>query len=250
LAPTLLAVFLLLTADRGERLFQTDCAGCHGPRGEGGVGPPLAVPRLRRAGDGAALLKLIEHGIEATEMPPARRTPPEIAALVAWVSKLSAQPPEKVPGDARRGAQLYAGKGGCATCHSIGGRGGALGPDLTDIGLRRGASHLRAALVQPEATVPRSFSSYRPDVSLSQNFLQVRVVTTAGLEVTGVRVNEDTFSIQVRDATNRVRSFWKEELRELHKDWGRSPMPSYAQALSPVELDDLVAFLTAQRGED
>jgi cytochrome c oxidase cbb3-type subunit III len=249
-ATTVLAVLLLLTADHGEQMFQTDCASCHGPRGEGGVGPPLAVPRLARARDAAALAKLIEHGIEGTEMPAARRAPSEIAALAAWVGKLSERPPEKVPGDAGRGAQLYAGKGGCAACHAIGGRGGAVGPDLTDIGLRRGASHLRTALVEPEAVVPRSFSPYRADVSLSQNFLQVRVVTAAGAELTGVRVNEDTFSIQLRDATNRVYSFWKSELRQLHKDWGRSPMPSYAAALSPGELDDLVAFLAAQRGAE
>jgi cytochrome c oxidase cbb3-type subunit 3 len=250
LTTSVLAVLLLLTADRGERLFQSDCATCHGPRGEGGVGPPLAVPRLARARDRAALLKVIEHGIEGTEMPAAWRSSAEIATLAAWVGKLGERPPEKIAGDARLGAQLYAGKGACASCHTLGGRGGALGPDLTDIGLRRGASHLRTALVQPEAAVPRAYSPYRPDVSLAQNFLQVRVVTAAGLEVTGVRVNEDTFSIQLRDATNRVHSFWKAELRQLHKDWGRSPMPSYAAAFSPAELDDLVAFLVAQRGDD
>jgi cytochrome c oxidase cbb3-type subunit 3 len=247
---TIVLALLLLTADRGERLFQTDCSSCHGPRGEGGVGPPLAVPRLGRARDSAALLKLIEHGIEGTEMPAARRTSREIAALAAWVGKLSARPAEKVPGDAGAGGRLYLGKGGCPTCHVIAGHGGGLGPDLTDIGLRRGASHLRAALVQPEASVPRSFSPYRADVSLSQNFLQVRVVTAAGVELTGVRVNEDTFSIQLRDGSNRVHSFWKAELRQLQKDWGRSPMPSYAAAFSPAELDDLVAFLVAQRGAD
>jgi cytochrome c oxidase cbb3-type subunit 3 len=247
---TIVLALLLLTADRGERLFQTDCSSCHGPRGEGGVGPPLAVPRLGRARDSAALLKLIEHGIEGTEMPAARRTSREIAALAAWVGKLSARPAEKVPGDAGAGGRLYLGKGGCPTCHVIAGHGGGLGPDLTDIGLRRGASHLRAALVQPEASVPRSFSPYRADVSLSQNFLQVRVVTAAGVELTGVRVNEDTFSIQLREASNRVHSFWKAELRQLQKDWGRSPMPSYAAAFSPAELDDLVAFLVAQRGAD
>jgi len=63
-------------------------------------------------------------------------------------------------------------------------------------------------------------------------------------------VNEDTFSIQLRDATNRVHSLWKAELRQLDKQWGRSPMPSYAAALAPAELDDLVAFLAAQRGAE
>jgi cytochrome c oxidase cbb3-type subunit III len=247
---SVLTLLLLLTADRGERLFQTDCASCHGPLGEGGLGPPLAVPRLARAADLEMLIKLVQQGVEGTEMPASRRTKAEVGALASFVTRLAARPPEKLPGDPKKGAALYFGKGACATCHAIGGRGGALGTDLTDVGLRRGASHLRASLLQPEAAVPRSYSSYRADVSLVQNFLQVRLVTTAGLELAGVRVNEDTFSIQVRDATNRVHSFWKTELRQLHKEWGRSPMPSYDGVLTSAELDDLVAFLAAQRGDD
>jgi putative heme-binding domain-containing protein len=256
LAHALLVVFLAAPAARaeappsgGEQLFQVDCAQCHGPRGEGGLGPPLAVPRLSRARDRAALLKLIKDGIEGTEMPSSRRNKQELALLAGWVGKLSARPPEKVPGDPGRGQALYLGKGGCATCHAIAGRGGALGTDLTDIGLRRGASHLRAALLEPEAAVPRTSSPYRADISLSQNFLQVRVVTAGGAELTGVRINEDTFSIQLRDATNRIHSFWKSELRALHKEWGRSPMPSYEGVLTAAELDDLVAFLVSLRGE-
>jgi putative heme-binding domain-containing protein len=205
------------------------------------------VPRLSRAQDEEGVAKVIRQGVEGTEMPEARRTREEVARLAAWVRKLSERPPEKTPGDPARGQQLYLGKGGCAVCHAIRGRGGAVGTDLTDIGLRRGAAYLKTAILQPEASVPRAFSSYRSDISLAQNFLLVRAVTRAGVEVSGVRVNEDTFSIQIRDATNRVRSFWKSELRQLRKEWGRSPMPSYAGVFSPEELDDLVAFLAEQR---
>lgn len=234
----------------GERLFQADCANCHGPRGEGGLGPPLAVPRLYRARDQAGLVKVIKDGVDGTEMPGARRTRKEVALLAAWVSKLGQRPVEKVPGDAASGARLYAGKGACATCHTIAGRGGAMGTDLTDVGLRRGASYLRASLVDPAASVPRASSIYRSDISLSQNFLQVRAVTADGRELVGVRINEDTFSIQLRDATSQVHSFWKSELRALHKDWGQSPMPSYRDTFTAAELDDLVAFLVNQRGGD
>jgi cytochrome c oxidase cbb3-type subunit 3 len=64
----------------------------------------------------------------------------------------------------------------------------------------------------------------------------------------GVRMNEDSFTIQLRDAAGRVHSFFKSELAELHKDWGRSPMPSFASVFSPGELDDVVAFLLTLRG--
>jgi putative heme-binding domain-containing protein len=142
---------------------------------------------------------------------------------------------------------LYATKGACATCHTINGRGGAFGPDLTDIGRRRGAAHLRASLIDPNADVPRSFSPFRSDVNITQNFLQVRVTTKDGKQVTGVRVNEDSFTIQLRDMTGRIHSFFKSDV-ELYKDWGRSPMPAYGATLAAQDIEDVVAFMLTLRG--
>jgi cytochrome c oxidase cbb3-type subunit III len=233
----------------GEQLFLVHCAPCHGPHGEGSVGPTLAVASLPRAPTEEALLKIITNGIEGTEMPRSRLEPKEIKQVAAWVWQLGKIAPEKVPGDAAHGREIYFSRGGCVQCHSLNGHGGGIGPDLTGIGLRRGAGYLRRALVNPGADVPKSFSTYRPDVSLSENFLLVRVVTKDGREITGVRINEDTFSIQLRDFDNHIHSFLKSELAELHKDWGKSPMPAYGAALTSTELDDLVAFLVSLRGE-
>jgi cytochrome c oxidase cbb3-type subunit 3 len=227
----------------GQRLYERHCLSCHGPKGEGGRGPTLATPKLPRAADPAALMKIIKDGIKGTEMPEARFA--EVRQVAAWVLKLGELPPEVVPGDPERGRRLYAGKGACAMCHTLDGRGGAYGPDLSDIGLRRSASHLRRALVDPAGDVPRSFQFYRADITIPQNFLLVRAVTRDGRTVTGIRMNEDTFSIQVRDAAQQVHSFYKSDLRELHKDWGQTPMPAYDRVLSKEELDDMVAFLAS-----
>jgi putative heme-binding domain-containing protein len=181
-------------------------------------------------------------------MPDAHLQPKQAKLVTDFVRKLGRRPVEKVPGDPERGRTLYFGKAACQTCHTIGGEGGTLGNDLTDIGLRRGAAYLRDSLTDPEASLPKSTSPYREDISLAQNFVQVRLLTRAGQEYAGARVNEDTFSIQIRDVTGRIFSFWKDELSQLHKEWGRSPMPSYREALLPPELDDLVAFLTTLRG--
>jgi putative heme-binding domain-containing protein len=234
---------------RGEQLFKVDCAACHGPGGEGDRGPTLAVPRLSRASDWSGLRKLIENGVEGTEMPAARLTPEEIDQVGAWVLKLGQRPRQKVVGDPRRGSALYSGKGGCPLCHAIKGEGGTLGTDLTDVGLRRGTAYLRTALIKPEADLPRSFSPYRGNVHITQNFLAVRARTASGQEVVGVRVNEDTFSIQIRDVSGLIHSFFKSELAALDKEWGQSPMPSYDGVFSAVELDDLVAFLAGLRGD-
>ena len=229
----------------GERPYRVHCAGCHGARGEGGRGADLTAPELTRGADDATLARIIGSGIPGTEMPSTRLSEGETAELVAYIRALRQAPPTRLSGDPARGRELYR-KANCSSCHAIGAEGGLLF-DLTEIGARRGPSHLRAALLDPEAYVPEGFGQYRWVIFLPDNFLQVRVVTRDGRAITGVRLNEDSFSIQLRDFSERVHSFWKSELKELHKDWGKSPMPSYKD-LKPEEIEDLVAYLASLRG--
>jgi len=229
---------------QGERLFQLHCAGCHGPKGEGGKGPNLALSRLVRSAE-EKLINVITEGIDGTEMPTSRLDKNQIQQVTAFVRGLGVVAAETVPGNAQRGEELYSSKGNCAQCHALKGRGGASGPDLTEIGLRRGAAYLRVALTNPEADLPKGFSSFDSDTNIPENFLLVRVVAKNGQRLAGVRVNEDTFSLQLRDSSDRVHSFFKSELAELHKDWGKSPMPSYREVFSKTELDDVVAFLVS-----
>ena len=219
----------------GERTYGTECSFCHGPKGEGAVGPALAVPRLRRAPNDQALFQVIREGIAGTQMPPSTLTTAQIWQLVAYVRTLGQVQQSKSTGDAKRGQQVYAGKGGCATCHTLGGHGAGIGPDLSDIGARRDLDFIRASLLTPEASIP-------------PNFMQVRLVTKNGQSLTGVRVNEDTFSIQIRDLANQLHSFWKTELSDLVKEPNRSPMPSFGKTLTPEELDNLVTYLESLQG--
>ena len=218
----------------GERLFRSQCAHCHGPRGEGGRGAALAVPELRHAASDAALGRVIRRGIPGSDMPGTPFSDRQIVQVAAFVRSLGRVDPRPVPGDPARGRALYESKGNCAACHTLAGRGRAVGPDLAGIGARTGAAYLRDALLDPEKEVPAGF-------------VQVRAVTRGGTRVVGLRVNEDTFSIQIRDLSGETRSFWKDELAELSKDLGKSPMPSYRSTLTPGEIDDLVAYLVSLR---
>jgi len=216
--------------------------------GEGGRGPALAVPKLPRAPDDAALASIIMTGIPGTQMPSTRMTDGERQQLVQYVRALGESKPAPFEGDARAGEQLFWGKANCGHCHTVGARGGRTGPDLTEIALRRSPAHLRATLLDPAANIPDSFTVYRRVVFLPDNFLQVRVVTRAGKSITGVRIDEDAFTIQLRDDDDRFYSFRKDKLRELVKDWGKTPMPSYRGLLSEAELRDVVAYLSSLRG--
>ncbi len=216
----------------GGRLFGSQCAHCHGPRGDGGRGANLAVPRLRHAPDEAKLLEVIGRGIPGTGMPGSEMSARQVRQVAAFVRALGRVEPERLTGDAARGRILYETKGACGRCHTIAGRGGAIGPDLSDAGARSSAKYLRESLLEPERQVP-------------SGFLQVRVVTRDGRRITGVRVNEDTFSIQLRDLSDKLHSFWKTELSEIHKDQGKSPMPAYGSILTPPEVEDVVAYLVS-----
>ena len=238
----------LCTAETGEKLFQTHCAPCHGAKGEGGRGANLAVRKLPRAPDDAALASIISSGIPGTQMPATRMTAEESAALVRFVRALARAQSAQVPGDRANGEKLFWSKGNCGQCHTVGARGGHIGPDLSDVGARRGPAYLRTSILEPEADIPENFASYRKVIYIPDNYLRVHVVTQDGKEITGARVDEDTFTIQIRDDQDHLYSFRKDELRQLRKDWGRSPMPSFKGVFSESELQDIVAYLASLEG--
>jgi len=219
---------------RGAKLFQAQCAYCHGPHGDGGRGANLARPKLRHAPDDKALFRIIRLGIPDTGMPGNAMSVEEVRQVASFVRSLGRVAHKPLAGNAKRGEQIYAAQG-CAKCHTIAGRGGPVGPDLSDIGSRASATYLSKALTDPESDVP-------------DGFLQVRAVTLGGESVMGVRVNEDAFSIQIVDISGHLHSLWKRELKELFKDWGKSPMPTYRNSLTQVQLDDLVAYLVSLEG--
>ena len=218
---------------RGRTLFEAQCAYCHGADGDGGRGANLTRTMLRRAPTDEALFRIVNRGIPGTDMPGNAMSARETWRVVAFVRSLGRVKREPIPGDAARGAQVYEAVG-CAACHTIRGRGGPVGPDLTDVGARSSPAYIRLSIVDPQADVPSGFK-------------QIRAVTREGRRLMGVVVNEDTFSIQFRDASGTLHSSFKEELLELATD-RTSTMPSFRERLEPAALDDLVAYLVSLEG--
>jgi cytochrome c oxidase cbb3-type subunit 3 len=233
---------------RGKRLFESQCARCHGISGTGGFGPNLVRPKLRRAPDDEALVRVIQDGIANTAMPGDwSLSEVEVPLVAAYARSLGRRPVETLPGDPGRGKALYEGKGGCAACHIVRGVGSGIGPELTEIGALRGAAYLREALLDPGKALPDRPVPYEPNAY--SGYLLVRAVESDGREVLGYRLNEDSFTIQLQDASNRLHSLRKAHLRTLDKQFGRSPMPGYRGVFKPGEADDLVAYLAGLRGE-
>ncbi len=217
----------------GQRIFEGQCAACHGIHGEGGRGPTLRVPRLRHAPDDAALSDLLQNGIPGTGMPGFFLSEDETAQVTAYIHSLGRQPALPAAGDAVRGRALFQAKG-CGGCHIAEGAGQPFGPDLNEVGARRNLDYLRRVLADPASALPEAF-------------LLVRAVIRLGEEVQGMRINEDSFTIQIRDRGAALHSFRKGELSNLIREPGKTWMPSYA-GLSAAEVDDLLAYLGGLRG--
>jgi cytochrome c oxidase cbb3-type subunit 3 len=232
----------------GKQLFQGMCVQCHGAGGAGGEAPSLNRAKLNHAPDDAALADVISNGIPNTAMPRIRRfTENELRQLVAYVRSVGKVVEFRIPGDAKRGAAIYKNLA-CSSCHIVAGEGGNLGPDLTEIGLMRGAVYLREAIVDPGSSLPKGTLAV-PSRGYAE-YVPVRIVTREGGEVRGIRVNEDAFTIQVRDAAGKFYSLRKSELELLDKQTGKSMMPSLASRLTAPQLADLVAYLSSLRGAE
>ena len=231
----------------GRTLYVAHCGRCHGIDGGGGEGPRLAVPELQQAADLEAVQGLIRGGVPGTPMRGLRIVTDDdvrdIAAFVWSLGRVGASVDE-LPGDPDEGAALYASMD-CASCHIIDGDGGTLGPILTSIGRMRSVEHLRESLVDPGAALPEN-----PSRSAAGSiYLLVTVQTRDGRRISGTRVNEDSFTLQIRDDEDIFHSVRKEDVVSFDKRFGESLMPSYAGTVNVEGINALVAYLATLKGE-
>jgi putative heme-binding domain-containing protein len=86
-------------------------------------------------------------------------------------------------------------------------------------------------------------SILQPSKDIDPNYETLLVRTAEGTMITGLRVNETNFSVQLREADGKFHSLLKSELEEVAVS-KKSLMPeNMAEALTVKELHDLFAFL-------
>ena len=219
----------------GMQVYGANCVGCHGPDGDVVDGVNLRSGQFRNAASDRELMGVIARGIPDTAMLPGDYTASEMTGLVAYLRTMGDfDAAGMATGDAARGEAIYRGKGDCASCHRIGGEGSQAGPNLTAIATARTAGSLAATLVDPTGTM---LPINRP----------VRIVTNDGTRFNGRRLNEDTYTVQIIDENQRLRSLVKDDLRE-YTILTESAMPSYAETLTDQERADVLAFLLSLKG--
>jgi len=66
----------------------------------------------------------------------------------------------------------------------------------------------------------------------------------------GRKVNEDSFTTQLRDQQNRYYSFRKTEVQAIWREPETRLMPSFEGVFSDKEIEDLVAYLASRGAEE
>ena len=221
----------------GARLYSANCVRCHGDNGDEVAGVDLRGGTYARAESDFELMRLIRTGIQGTAMPPNDFSGTELTGLVSYLRTMRDFDMSAVTlGDEARGRGLFAGKGACDSCHRVRGEGPRTAPDLTDIGAVRTAANLQASLLDPTASM---LPVNRP----------VRAVMADGTVLNGRRLNEDTYTIQLIDENERLRSLDKADLRELAAGT-TSPMPPATDVLDEQEVADVLTYLLSLKGLD
>lgn len=227
----------------GQALFRGLCSGCHGGAGRGGKGPDLTDTRWIHGSTDDDIARTIRNGVPQTTMKKMGESLKEeqIRTLITYIRSLARAPGEStwkpyMGGDAEAGRKLFfdtKGKAACAKCHTLGGEGGRIGPPLDRIASRRNAEYIMESIVQPSKDIAPEFEA-------------VIVATNDGRVITGLRVNETNFSIQLREENGRFHSFLKRDLEEV-KVSPKSLMPeNLPEVLTVKDLHDLFAFLMKQ----
>jgi putative heme-binding domain-containing protein len=221
-------------------LFRGLCSGCHGGAGRGGKGPDLTDTRWIHGGTDEAIALVIREGVPKTTMKKMGESlkPDQVSKCVAYIRSLARSPGEAtwkpyMAGDPEAGRKLFfdtQSKLQCAKCHSVGAEGGRIGPSLDRIASRRAPEFLMESIVSPSKDIAPEYEA-------------VAVATKDGRVITGLRVNETNFSIQLHEENGRFHSLLKRDLDEV-KVMKKSLMPdNIPELLTVKDLHDLFAYL-------
>lgn len=141
-----------------------------------------------------------------------------------------------ISGDIAEGERLFfdaKSKAGCTKCHTVKGKGGSVGPDLTTIaGTRR-----------PEFIID---SILNPNLEIASGFEQYLVVTHDGQYLTGIIKREDDTMLEMvvdeeGKPVNKVIQKSEIEAKEAQKT---SMMPgNFSQLLTIKEFHDILGYL-------
>ncbi len=236
------------SAQTGKQQYQARCVGCHGDDGTGGGhGPNIVDVRRPRATTAEAVRNLILKGSPDGGMPAFQISDEEAGAIATYVMGLK-QPADAnaaavgtLPGDTVAGEQFFAANGNCASCHMVRGRGGAIGPDLTNVARDRTPAQIEQVLRDPGTPLAQGGRGGRG----APSYRAVTVRLRNGQTIRGIAKNESPFDLQVLAIDGKLHLLLKAQVTDVVHE--KSLMPKLDA--TPAELRNLVAYLSSLRSD-
>jgi len=234
--------------DQGREIYNQTCTTCHGPDGAAGeMGPALGAPARRYAqGTDAQIFEAIKNGIPATQMPPfgTQLSDDDVWKVAAYIRGLRGTAIDApAAGDAASGEQIFWAKGQCGNCHVVKGKGGLVGPDLTNLAGTRKTASIVDALTKPIHKVFGDGGAIPRILIPNTTYQPVRVTAADGKVITGVLKNEDSYSLQIMGTDNQLHMFDRARVKVAYEPTSLMPT-DYDKRLTADEFKNLLAFLT------
>ncbi len=123
----------------------------------------------------------------------------------------------------------------CSSCHAMKGEGGAIGPDLTQLGTRFSNKDILEAIIDPNKVI-------------SDQYAATVFTLKDGSSIVGRKTNEDKdkyFVAQNPFAPQALKEILKKDVVSIKNSEVSIMLPGLINRLNPEELKDLLAYLKA-----
>ncbi len=220
--------------EKGSRIYSQQCSLCHGVGGDWVDGINLSIGRFKTVITDADIKRVISGGLGEGRMPAFDMKPEQLNHIVAYLR--AGFHPFDVNirlGNAEQGKLLFYGKGNCSGCHRVHGAGPRMAPDLSEIGLTRTPGALQRSIMEP-------------DESLLPINRAVNIIMLNEEIITGRRLNEDTYSVQLIDSNEQLRSLLKTDIAVYELSATATHKPTH---LNDDEVADVIGYLSTLRGQ-
>jgi PQQ-dependent dehydrogenase (methanol/ethanol family) len=214
-------------------LFVERCAVCHGADATGtDRGPALAANRRLRTRLPSDIANIIRNGTPGG-MPGFALPETEVSAIAEYVRSLNANAFDtKPPGDAAAGERFFFGPGNCVSCHTVGGRGGHTGPDLSNIARQSTLRELERSLTDPSARI-------------APGYAVVDVTLNSGRTLRGFARSRGSHDLQLQTLDGALHLLADTEYRQIRTEEASLMLPLRS---TPDEYRDLLAWLSRLGG--
>ena len=141
----------------------------------------------------------------------------------------------RTPGNVERGKEVFLSKkAACYACHRAAGKGGNVGPDLSQVGRFRTTRDLLESVVFPSSSIVPEYRQYL-------------ITTKRGVATTGMIVRETADAIYLRTSELAEVRIAREEVEEMVPSKVSLMPDGLEKTMSRQELSDLLEFLYNQK---